>query len=311
VEDHYGCTAGEVLGAAGAAADRIMARVRDSGEAELDVVVDGLVDDAGEPRKLLAGFYPVRVGGEVAGVGVIVRDVTAQAAAEAGRELLFERVASLASVTTGLAVANGSVDAAQVVLDEGSRALGAVAALVTLRPAAGGPVQVLGSRNLPAEWADRWLEADSSPHSDVLRTGDAVWVGDEEAMVSAYPELAGALLGIGVRSVTATPLVAHGELVGVLAFGFPEEHAFDGAEQTFLAAFTGPARRPSSGPGSTTASSGPTSGSRSWPTRAARWSPRSTGRRPSTGSRPSPCPRWPTCASCSCWTTRGSPGRSR
>jgi serine phosphatase RsbU (regulator of sigma subunit)/anti-sigma regulatory factor (Ser/Thr protein kinase) len=239
VEDHYGRTAEEVTGAAGRRAHGVLERVRDTGQPELDVVVDGLVDEDDRPLKVLGGFYPVRVRGEVVGVGVVVRDVTAQTAAEDGRELLFRRVASLAAVTTGLAVANGSREAAQVVLEEGSRALGAVAALVTMRPAASEPLQVLGARNLPRAWADRWLEADASPHSDVLATGEAVWLADSGDIAVAYPALAGGLRELGVCSVAAAPLVAEGEILGVLAFGYPDDHGFDDGERTFFGAFTG------------------------------------------------------------------------
>ena len=238
VEDHRGRTAEEVAGEAGRRATELLRRVRDTGAPELDVVIDGLVDDDGGPRQILAGFYPVRVGGEVIGVGVVVRDVTAQAAAEEGRALLFERVASLAAVTTGLAVARGSREAAQVVLDEGSRALGAVATVVTMLPTGGGPVTVLGVRDLPPASAERWLH-EGWPHGDVLADGEPVWLPDAGAVADAYPELADDLAAAGVRALAAVPIVAEGEIVGVLAFGFPEDHGFDSGEQTFLAAFTG------------------------------------------------------------------------
>ncbi|NJC74219.1 PAS domain-containing protein [Planosporangium thailandense] len=94
VEQLIGQPVAEVIPNAWPLLGPIYHRVLDTGEAVRDVEVTGVT--ASEPdrvRSWLGSYFPVRVDAEIAGVGVIVVDITERVAAEAFRSVVMEKMA--------------------------------------------------------------------------------------------------------------------------------------------------------------------------------------------------------------------------
>lgn len=67
----------------------LMRRVLDTGEAVTNVETTGTIPGSPETRSWLTSFYPVRIGGKVSHVGVVVVDVTEQKQAEETQARLY------------------------------------------------------------------------------------------------------------------------------------------------------------------------------------------------------------------------------
>jgi PAS domain S-box-containing protein len=77
-------------------------RVLDTGEAVLNQAVQGEVPSApGEIHHALASYYPVRLGDEVIGIGLVVVDITDHQQAEDFREVVMQNMAEGLVVTDG------------------------------------------------------------------------------------------------------------------------------------------------------------------------------------------------------------------
>ena len=246
VEDHLDRTLDEVVGTD--ASLSLARQVRDTGQPALNVPVGFDRPGRAGQTRLVASFYPLPgPEDQVDGVGVIIRDVTAQSVAEADRELLFERVTRLAAVTAGLASASTAAEVSDVILDEGCRAAGAELVVLAGIDPVSGAVEVLGARGLPEDSTAAWLRAGAgdgeddadAPHLQVARTGVPMLLPDAAAIAVRYPDMGRELSTLGVESVAVLPLAADGGRVGSMGLGFARGHVLDLAEHTFLGALAG------------------------------------------------------------------------
>jgi serine phosphatase RsbU (regulator of sigma subunit)/CHASE3 domain sensor protein len=202
-----GRAAGELVGRPVAdalpASAEAVARVLATGEPVLDVEIHP------EPwLTLLASYFPVRgEDGELIAVGVAASDVTARRSAEAARERLQEAIAAL-----GAAVGLGEVT--EAVVEQAAGALGACCALLLLHDRDEGEL-----RPAAAAGADAPPAGFEAPVTEATRSRRPVFAADA-----------------GTAAVAALPLIASGDVIGVLAIGFPRPMAFDPAERDLLEA---------------------------------------------------------------------------
>jgi PAS domain S-box-containing protein len=115
VEDHLGRHVGEIVPELFEAAEPIYRRVLESGEPVLDQVVVGEKPTApGEPGRWLGNYFPVRLGGEVVGLGIAIVDVTdrerAQEALRASEERFRLAAEAVAGIIYDLDPATGHVE---------------------------------------------------------------------------------------------------------------------------------------------------------------------------------------------------------
>jgi PAS domain S-box-containing protein len=75
-----------------------------------------------------------------------------------------------------------------------------------------------------------------NPIAEVARTGEAVWLGDTDALISRYPGLERQVLREDVQGRAALPLNAGDQCVGVLGITFGATSAFDADERAYLTA---------------------------------------------------------------------------
>jgi len=228
-EEHFGRTLRDVLGPELAATiEPYHRKVIDTGEAVLDVAVDGHM--AGAPEEVknwLVSYYPVRDAADaVIGVGVVITDVTDREQARAAAEAAGERLSVLAEASQQLA---GSLDY--------EATLGNLASLLVPRFADWYAVDIAdgtGFRRIAvvhkdpgkAEWAEK-SKSLFAPQADelegtarVVRTGEAVLyqtISDDLLAASTLSkEHHKVLRELGMESAMCVPLTAAGRTFGAL-----------------------------------------------------------------------------------------------
>jgi hypothetical protein len=80
--------------------------------------------------------------------------------------------------------------------------------------------------------------SDAVPLAEAARTRNPVWLPDQAALVSRYPDV-GPLLHAPTEATASLPLLVGSRLVGALAVVFPRRHDFDPAERAFLLTVAG------------------------------------------------------------------------
>jgi serine phosphatase RsbU (regulator of sigma subunit) len=139
------------------------------------------------------------------------------------------QVQALQTVTARLAGAATATGIAELIAREGIALVAAngVAGVVT---ADGAHVRTWVTPGFPAAVAARFaLLPVAAPVqiTDALRRGGPAVVQTPAEMAERYPDAAASYAGTGVRSALAVPALLNGVAVGVLAFGFQQEHAVD------------------------------------------------------------------------------------
>ena len=199
----------------------------------------------------------------VDGVGVIVRDVTAQTEAEADREPLFDRVAPGRAVTAGLAAASSTAEVSDVILVQGagrrapSRGAGRHRPGVRRRSRSSAPGD--SPRTAPPAWfrgpASSRAPVTPPPPGGPHRRPDAA--ARRRQHRRPLPHMARHFVALGVESVGgAAPGGGRGR-VGSMGLGFAGTTSSTAPSTPSSARSPASAPPPSNGPGSTTPSSGP------------------------------------------------------
>ena len=99
VEEQLGRTIGEVAPAIWSQIEPALRRVLDSGESVLNIDVStDFAQSPGRVHHALASYYPVRLDGEIIGVGIVVVDITEHYEAEAARnDLMHAAIGAIAA----------------------------------------------------------------------------------------------------------------------------------------------------------------------------------------------------------------------
>lgn len=146
-----------------------------------------------------------------------------------------EMGALLQQVTARLATAEGVGQIGQIAVAEGVAALAAAGGSLT-RSDAGVTVVVTEVGDdiaVGARYVDHPLPVrPTGPSSEVLRTGQAVWVQGREDRDARFPHLA--VMQPSAIAIAVVPLRAGSEVVGALRLTWPEPRVFSDAERLFL-----------------------------------------------------------------------------
>ena len=183
--------------------------------------------------------------GEVRYIVHHVEDVTElvrQVEATEVAEQAYGRSARLQAVTVALAQARTLDDVATVVVADMVVALGARTGALAGQAPEGGALVVLRTVGFPEPEAARVRRQPldlASPLVECFRTQSPVWIESREGpkgLDARYPIIRSIWSALGVASAAFVPLVAGGECVGVISFGFEQPRSFDPLERAFLLA---------------------------------------------------------------------------
>jgi len=144
----------------------------------------------------------------------------------------------LQSATAAASAAATPAAVADEVIRAGLHALGAATVAVFTR-AADGTLHAMASHGLAPDeldLLDPMPVGAPLPAADAARLGQPVYLGSPGAQAARYPALAPLASGDRQRALAALPMLARGQLVGVLRVGFLEPRRFDDAERAFLEA---------------------------------------------------------------------------
>jgi signal transduction histidine kinase/CheY-like chemotaxis protein len=175
-----------------------------------------------------AGFAPeeVRLGEDLAARTAAALD-NARLYDEARRAR--DRTERLQGVTALLAAALPRDEVAELFVTQVREAFDADTAWVALLTPDGAALESVTQAGLPEEGMLPFarIPVDAPiPSSDVLRDGEGRWFASKEALVRAYPALAGPMLHFEQEAVAVEPLdVGHGAF-GVITFGFLRRREF-------------------------------------------------------------------------------------
>lgn len=184
--------------------------------------------------RVMAGFSAVRgPEGEITGVGVVVREVSA----EQQRDVLFDRVTRLQELTGALARAGSAAEVIEVSVRSMQRAVDARA--VSFCRLDGGAIVQAGAVGLPDDVVDEPtsfpLVADL-PLAEAVRSGEPVTCSTREAMFESYPGLRVGAAISDSRSIAAIPLLGEGSVIGAIGMSFTDERDFGPDELSFIVA---------------------------------------------------------------------------
>ncbi|AFZ22930.1 PAS domain S-box [Cylindrospermum stagnale PCC 7417] len=160
---------------------------------------------------------------------------TQQAKQEAERAV--NRTVRLQKITAALSEALTSQQVADVVVNQGIRALGATAGSVVLLAEEGATIKVVQAIGYPQLLLDTWKSfpiTASVPIAETLRTGQPIFVESVDAFIAKYPHLANALATTGNCAFACIPLIVEGKTIGGLALSFNTAQAFAQEDRGFM-----------------------------------------------------------------------------
>lgn len=207
---------------------------------ELDSTEPGVFDpaDVGLVQKValrLSG--PIELARRVAAERA-ARQAAEQAAHQA--EATAERLRQLQALTAALSQAVTPEAVIDSAVRQGASALGTTAGGLSLVTPDGAWLETVSQVGYPAELARAFqrvpLEA-RTPGTDVVRSGQALWLGSE-AEWAAYDQVAAgrAAAGSPYQAIAILPLVLAGQVAGIVAFSFAQPRSFDADDRAFLTA---------------------------------------------------------------------------
>ena len=176
-------------------------------------------------------------------------DVTKRQAAERDREvsltrerearqeaeLAVGRIARLQRMTAALSAAISAQEVAAIVVEHALEALGADAAVITLRDGDELVIHAQAgySSEVTAGWERFSIDVDT-PLTSAVRLNAAILLEDAEECERRYPLLARA--GRSFEAIAALPLVFHGEAMGGMGLSFSHARVFTAGDRGFLLA---------------------------------------------------------------------------
>lgn len=150
-------------------------------------------------------------------------------------ELAVARIARLQRMTAALSAATTAGQIAEIVVEHAVDALGADAAVITLRD--GDELAIYAHAGYPPELLTGWerfrIEADT-PLTAAVRLNAAILLEDAEESERRYPAIAGPVRAF--EAIAALPLVFHGEAMGALGLSFSRARTFTTGDRGFLLA---------------------------------------------------------------------------
>jgi signal transduction histidine kinase len=192
---------------------------------------------------------PIREDGRAVGTIIEVRDISAERriesllrAALSEAERARDRAERLQKLTAALARARTVEEVATVVIADMVVALGARTGALAGRSPDGDGLVLLRTVGFPPPVEDgvrHQSMALRSPLIECFRTQAPVWIqrrDGPDGLDDRFPPIAPVWDALGIRSGIFVPLVAAGETVGVISFGFDAPRTFEPEERAFLLA---------------------------------------------------------------------------
>jgi PAS domain S-box-containing protein len=150
-----------------------------------------------------------------------------------------DRLRQLQATTAALSRALLPEEAARVVLQSATEALGTLGGVVGLLDSAGQVLEVLATSGQPACVNESPVPLSAPlPLAAAARLGQPVWVSPE-ALAEQFPGLAEQAKTPGGLSLAAVPLIVDGGVLGALSLTFAGAAPFDTADQDFILSLAG------------------------------------------------------------------------
>jgi PAS domain S-box-containing protein len=214
----------------------VIEQVAHSGEVVSEFEFSGEAPSApGVTRHWLSALFPVRTSsGELAGVGIILRDITARHEAARREQRRSRYQESLHSLTAALAEAITPREVVGAVVAHAAAAFGAAGSVIARRAPDARYVEILGADGMPpdveSEWA-RFPLSTPAPLAHVARTGEPLFLESDSDWVAHFPELQPLAAGVGHHANIVVPLMVEGSPVGALGIAFAQARTFDEEER--------------------------------------------------------------------------------
>jgi PAS domain S-box-containing protein len=214
----------------------VVQRVISSGEGVPEFEFSGVAPGtAGLTRHWLSAFFPVRTHEDTfAGVGIILRDITARHEATVRERRRARHQESLHALTAALAEAMTPHEVVVAVVANAAAAFGAAGSVIARRTTDGRDVEILGADGMPpgvaAEWA-RFPVATPAPLAYVARTGVPLFLESDADWELHFPELHALAAGVGHHANAIVPLMVEAHPVGALGIAFTRPRTFDEEER--------------------------------------------------------------------------------
>src|SRR5574338_1542187 len=164
-------------------------------------------------------------------------DVSSSAAARLDR--LLEQTVRLHRLTAHLSTALHLADVAEIVVDEGTSALGAMSGALWRLDRGANQLVLVRAKDYPAEALESVQRLPLDPRvpiADAVLRREPVWLSSRAEYAARYGESA-ARTGTMVSrpySVAALPIALRDEVLGAIALVFATERPFDDDDRRFL-----------------------------------------------------------------------------
>lgn len=147
------------------------------------------------------------------------------------------RIGALQNISAALGAALAPTRVAQIALEQGTQAIGAVAGSVALLGGDQQSIELVQTLGIEPGIVEAWrtfpLTA-TTPVAEAIRTGELVLLSDTEAMLARYPDIFSRQTNPIGKAWAAVPLIFEGRVLGALALTFSQERQFDARDEAFL-----------------------------------------------------------------------------
>ena len=147
------------------------------------------------------------------------------------------RLKALTDLAAALADARSPSHVAEMIVDQGIRAVGADTCTLYSLDESGTVLDLIGHRGVAPDMIDkirRITSTSGDPASfAAMRAGSPIWVENEAEYTTLYPELA-AMKDRRAHAFWSAPLIVEERPVGLLGMGFYEPHTFSADERVFV-----------------------------------------------------------------------------
>ncbi len=157
--------------------------------------------------------------------------------AKQAAEMAANRTARLQSITAAFSEALTPQQVADVVVNQGIGALGAVAGSVVLIEAGGKSLKIIEAIGYPDSIRESWTSfpiTANVPIAVAARTGKPIFLENIAALASQYPAIANVPYLTGNCAFACIPLIVEQQTIGVLGLSFAQEQEFTDENQRFM-----------------------------------------------------------------------------
>ena len=188
-------------------------------------------------RYWLSAFFPVSTSdGGLAGVGIILRDITARHEAMMRESRRTRHREALHALTAALGEALTAREIVRAVVANIASMFGAAGVVIARRTADGHDVETLGSAGMPTDAESKWALFPLAAHvplAHVTRTGESLFLESVEERERRFPE-PNAFADAGLHANAIVPLMVESHPIGALGIAFRQARTFDEEERALV-----------------------------------------------------------------------------